>query len=658
VVVRARCPIACKLNLLRYHLLLIEAAGQLPLDGFDLNSPGGTLLTFPVIIGTMKKLVYVRFCRGLATTILITGLNVATSTAADAPLPAGVSVRVDEATARNQVRIQIGEDMLAVDLRDDSSAPPARYFLATGALSTSAGGPAIELWPETRPRDVRSSGHTVIVFGSGFTLADPKREIVLFDLGRCATAGDAAVWLPAERVLVMGRTTSVGRVEATAETDIVAWIAALRRLQGLDPRLVIPGHGAPGGGELLTAQIERLTTLAAVVESDLLAGATTVDIASGSTPEWLVEWRRHDPQAAYAAVEAVVAEVGGLRPPWELLERRELREGPSPIRTDPGWSPPAKVLWLNLWPDRLSLLAVVAPGVEIVPFDSTAEAMMQVADADAIIGAATPELLAAGTKLRWIQVGSAGVEDYLAIPQLGSGEVLLTNGQKLAAPEIAEHVMALARALARGLNQALAAQFKGTWERSEITDVAPLSRLRGKTMLVVGLGGIGTEVARLASAAEMRVIGIRSSSRSGPSFVDRVGLPADLPAFTAEADVVVNCLPLTPETTGLFNAQLFDTMKPTAFFINVGRGGTVVTDALVVALEEGSIAGAGLDVTDPEPLPADHPLWKAPNVIITPHYAARSDIDRERFWLLFRENLRRFVAGEPLLSVVDPERGY
>ena len=256
-----------------------------------------------------------------------------------------------------------------------------------------------------------------------------------------------------------------------------------------------------------------------------------------------------------------------------------------------------------------------------------------------------------------MQVGSAGVERYLRIPQLGSGEVLLTNGQRLASPEIGEHVMALTRALARGLDRAVAAQAKGVWLRSEIASSAPLVRLRGKTMLVVGLGGIGTEVARLASAAGMRVIATRSSRRSGPSFVDRVGLSEDLLDFAAEADVVANCLPLTPETEDIFDAEIFSAMRPTAFFINVGRGGTVDTDALIAALESGQIAGAGLDVTDPEPLPADHPLWKVQGVIITPHYAAWSDVGRERRWLLFRENLRRFVAGERLFSVVDPGTG-
>ena len=131
-----------------------------------------------------------------------------------------------------------------------------------------------------------------------------------------------------------------------------------------------------------------------------------------------------------------------------------------------------------------------------------------------------------------------------------------------------------------------------------------------------------------------------------------------LDALCPELDVVVLALPLAEGTRRLFDRARLARLKSDCLFVNVGRGGTVDTEALIAALEEGEIAGAGLDVTDPEPLPTDHPLWTAPNLIITPHYAAWSDIGRERRWLLYRENLRRFVAGEPLLSVVDPERGY
>jgi phosphoglycerate dehydrogenase-like enzyme/glyoxylase-like metal-dependent hydrolase (beta-lactamase superfamily II) len=574
-------------------------------------------------------------------------------------LPEGVTVSADDATGRNRVMIQVGSDLLAVDLPDDSTSDrPPRYRLATDALSDSARDDAIKLWPEGRPRAEGSASQAAVVFSSGFTLTASGREVVLFDLGRCASAGDAAVWLPKERVLITGRITSVGRVEATMNTDLVSWFDALERLQGLGPQIVVPGHGSPGGAEILNDQMDRLNALREAVEEGLLAGSSAAEIIQSTPIDWFVDWRIQDPKAVSVAVEAMIAEVGGLRIPWELAERRGLREGKSPTKEDPDWKPPRKVLWRNYWPERLPLLTLVAPGVEIVPFESNEEAVAQVGDADAVIGTATRELLAAGSKLRWVQVGSAGVERYLTIPELGSGEVLFTNGQKLASPEIAEHVMALTRALARGLGYAVTAQNRMDWIRSDIGDKAPLQRLRGKTMLVVGLGGIGTEVARLASAAQMRVTGIRSSRRSGPPFVDQVGLTEDLAAFAAEADVVVNCLPMTPATTDIFDAALFKVMKPTAFFVNVGRGGTVDTEALVAALSEGEIAGAGLDVTDPEPLPPGHPLWKAPNLIITPHYAAWSDIGRERRWLLYRENLRRFVAGEPLLSVVDPKRGY
>ncbi len=591
--------------------------------------------------------------------LAITGVLAAMPRPTHAEAPTGVTISIDEISGRNRVAIVIGADTLAVDFgRDAPTDPPPRYRLATGSSDSAPSAASIELWPKSRPRNGTTSEQAAVVFGTGFTLAAPDREVVLFDLGRCSTAGDAAVWLPAERILITGRVTSNERVEATPDSDLVSWIEALHRLKGLAPVLVIPGRGGAGGADILDRQIEHLVALRDEVERGLLAGNSAAAIAAKSKLGWLVEWREGDPEGVRAAVEALVAEVGGLRPPWELIERRGLREGPSPTASEPDWVAPRKILWADWWPERLPLLTLVAPGVEIVPFNSAEEALAHVAEADAVIGAATPELLKAGSNLRWVQVGSAGVERYLSIPRLASGEVLLTNGQKLSSPEISEHVMALARALARGLDHALAAQARGAWEWTEITSSAQLGRLRDKTLLVVGLGGIGTEVARLASAAEMRVIAIRSSRRTGPPFVDRVGLTDELTAFASEADVVVNCLPMTPDTADIFDGALFKAMKPSATFINVGRGGTVDTDALVAALEGGDIAGAGLDVTDPEPLPADHPLWKAPNVIITPHYAARSDAGRERRWLLYRENLRRFVAGEPLLSVVDPERGY
>jgi phosphoglycerate dehydrogenase-like enzyme len=606
------------------------------------------------------------WCRrrvGLALAVMVVA-SVAAATEsppAAARLPDGLVVKVDAETGSNRVLIRIGGDVLAVDTggqpTEGGAAP--RYRLLTGAPEAeAAGGGGLHLWPAGRSDHLAPPDGAAVVFDSRLELSAAGREVVVLDLGRGLTSGDAAVWLPSDGVLVTGDLCSEGRVAATADSDTRAWIRSLEKLRDLGPELVVPGRGPVGGPELLDAEIERLMALRAAAESALLEGLSADRAAAALTDPWFEAWRQRSPEQASAAFEAVYDEVGGLRPPPELIEDRGLREGPSPTRQDPNWAPPRRVLWRNLWPERLQMLARVAPGVVIVPFDSTADALGHVADADALIGAATPELLAAGSRLRWVQVGSAGVERYLEIPELASGAVLLTNGQRLASPEIAEHVMALTRALSRNLRQAVLAQAAGQWRRSELGSSELNRRLRGKTMLVVGLGGIGTEVARLAHAAGMRVTAIRSSRRWGPPFVAKVGLTEDLEAWLAEADVVVNCLPLTEATARVFDAEMFEAMRDDALFINVGRGGTVDTDALIEALVEGRIAGAGLDVTDPEPLPDGHPLWEAPNLIITPHYSAWSDVGRERRWLLYRENLRRFSAGEPLLSVVDPERGY
>jgi phosphoglycerate dehydrogenase-like enzyme len=238
--------------------------------------------------------------------------------------------------------------------------------------------------------------------------------------------------------------------------------------------------------------------------------------------------------------------------------------------------------------------------------------------------------------------------------------VRLTNSQRVFGPAIAEHVMAFVLAYARGLPGYLQAQRDGQWAGGNPGVPGPERAilLSGKTMLVVGLGGIGTEVARRAHAFGMTVLAIRNSRAEPPPFVSRLGVPSDLAAWIKEADVVVDTLPLTADTKGMFDAKVFGAMKRTAFFVNVGRGGTVVTDDLVQALRQGTIAGAGLDVVDPEPLPQGHPLWTAPNLMLTPHTSGDADDERRIVWTIARENLRRYVAGGRLLSVVDVKRGY
>jgi phosphoglycerate dehydrogenase-like enzyme len=233
---------------------------------------------------------------------------------------------------------------------------------------------------------------------------------------------------------------------------------------------------------------------------------------------------------------------------------------------------------------------------------------------------------------------------------------MLTNMQKMSSPVIGEHATAMVLSLARGLVPLGKAMADGKWVRgSEI--IAGMQSYGGKTVLIVGLGGIGTEAARRLAALDMRIIATRRSSREGPEFVDYVGLSHELHELAPQADFIVNALPHTPETKGTFDAAFFDATKRGAHFINVGRGKTVVTADLVAALESGQIAGAALDVTDPEPLPPRHPLWLMNNVIITPHVSSRGG-NRIRHNIVAKENLRRFIAGEALLNVVDPELGY
>jgi phosphoglycerate dehydrogenase-like enzyme len=339
----------------------------------------------------------------------------------------------------------------------------------------------------------------------------------------------------------------------------------------------------------------------------------------------------------------------------ELIEQTGIEVGDVAMRDMPGWREPRKIVMPDYDLSAQELEALL-PGVEVVIARSEAEILANIKGADAIIGSCNRHLIDAAEDAIWVQVGSAGVDRCVGAERIANGSAVLTNMQKMSSPVIGEHVIALTLSLARNIPQFAKNMSGGKWHRR--SDVANgMMSVAGKTMLVIGLGGIGTEAARRAAALDMRVIGTRRSSREGPDFVAYVGLSDELFELAAEADFIVNALPLTKETTGLLNEEFFSAAKHGAFLINVGRGPTVVTDDLVAALKSGKIAGAALDVTDPEPLPADHPLWQMDNVIVTPHVSSR-DSNRARRMILLKENLRRFAAGDALLNVVDPELGY
>jgi phosphoglycerate dehydrogenase-like enzyme len=340
-----------------------------------------------------------------------------------------------------------------------------------------------------------------------------------------------------------------------------------------------------------------------------------------------------------------------------LIETLSLPASPVAARDLPGWRVPTQIAVAYADSERLAQLQAAVPDVRLRALDRQAPLPPQLADVQAVVGVCSAEVLAAAKQLHWIQLLSVGVERCVVVPGLAERGIVLSNMQRTSAVPIAEHAIAMMMALARGLPHYGRAQQVRVW-RGDADERQAMREVTGRTLLVVGLGGIGTEVARRAHGLGMRVIATRNSSRDGPDFVAQVGLPDELLTLAAQADVVVNATPLTPETTDLFDRTFFAALKPGAYFINVGRGRSVVTDALVAALRSGRVAGAGLDVVEPEPLPKSHALWLQPNVIITPHVAASSDVQGERYWIVVAENLRRYVAGEPLLNVVDIARGY
>ena len=352
--------------------------------------------------------------------------------------------------------------------------------------------------------------------------------------------------------------------------------------------------------------------------------------------------------AAHAAEESVA----------QVIAELGLKEDAKAVREYAGWKKPKTVVMVVDSPERLKWMQEVAPGVKLIPAVNTEGAIPLIGDVDVVMNVGcNPTIVNAAKKARWIHNANAGVEQCRGIPALTSGKVLFTNMARVNGGTMAEHVIALMFGLTRGIVTFAKATEREEWNPRLVT-FSQMWEVRGRTMLVAGLGGIGTEVARLAHALGMNVIATRGSGTTGPDFVSKVGKGEDLAKFAAEADIVVGSLPLTPETKGVFNKALFDGMKRGSLFINVGRGESVVQDDLIAALNSGQLGGAGLDVTTPEPLPKGHPLWKAKNLVVTSHTSSYSEQRTDRVWAVTREQLRRYVAGEKMLSVVDAQRGY
>lgn len=337
-----------------------------------------------------------------------------------------------------------------------------------------------------------------------------------------------------------------------------------------------------------------------------------------------------------------------------------------------GGGPMRLVIYPGLADERLGRVRAAVPGVDVVDAPDEASAIATVGEADAFFGKMTPAILAAATRLRWIQSPTASLEHYL-FPALQAHPATLTNMRGIHRKPIAEQVMGYVLSFARNLHQYVRLQERATWaplggekERSSfatgpgtVTAIDRATRdVAGASMGIIGLGEIGREVARRAAAFEMMVLAVDAQPGLQASGVSEIVPPDRLDDVLERSDYVVVTLPQTPETVGLFDRDRFAHMRPDGYFINVGRGAVVVLDDLVAALRAGTFAGAALDVFEIEPLPRDHPLWAMENVIITPHTAGYAPSVAGRYLTVLIENLTRFSEGRPLLNEVDKSRWY
>jgi phosphoglycerate dehydrogenase-like enzyme len=350
----------------------------------------------------------------------------------------------------------------------------------------------------------------------------------------------------------------------------------------------------------------------------------------------------------------------------------------------PNWTFPNKMVVIVDTPARTAWLqAAMPPGVTVVGVPDNESGMRILSDANAFIlangdcgaarGHGSAEMWKNAPKLEWIHSAAGGTDQCMVATSLANGNILLTNSQKVKSDGLMETAFGFIFALSRNIDNALDNQRRGSFD--SVPGTRPAKQLEGATMLVVGLGGAGTEIARVGHEIGMSVIATRASSHDGPPYVDYVGLSHELPDLIGRADLVVIATPLTPDTRGLFNAAMFSRMKRGAMLVDFTRAEIVVPEDLAAALRDGRLGSAGLFWATNSPLPKDSPLWTAPNLILTSWGTENRYSDSRRYshaaapnpkaqradelrWILVRENMRRFGTGDKMYSVVDLKRGY
>ena len=299
------------------------------------------------------------------------------------------------------------------------------------------------------------------------------------------------------------------------------------------------------------------------------------------------------------------------------------------------------------WPEKIRQ---AVPGAVAKIYAEPKDALADIETADAAYGTVPPELFARAKKLRWICASRAGLGGAWFYDALVKSEVVVTGMHGSYNEHLSTHAVAFLLAFARRFEHYL---LQKRWQRGP-----GMIDLPSQTVLIVGIGGAGSEASRLCAAFGMRVLGIDPRVTDRPAGMAELDTPDRLAKRLGEADFVIVTTPETPDTLGMFDGRLFSRMKRGAYFINIARGRCVVTQDLIAALQSGQLAGAGLDVVDPEPLPDDNPLWGMPNVLITPHVAILGTPYRQKWEAILLDNCRRFAAGQPLLNVVDKEKWY
>jgi phosphoglycerate dehydrogenase-like enzyme len=299
--------------------------------------------------------------------------------------------------------------------------------------------------------------------------------------------------------------------------------------------------------------------------------------------------------------------------------------------------------------DHIKKIEGLSPDIQVLIEE---DVQRVIADVDILVaGKFNAEILHKAANLKWVHALAAGV-DRLLFPEFIDSDIILTNSSGVHPIPISEHVLGMMLMFARGLHAAMKSQYQKKWERPTPVE------LYGKTLGIIGFGSIGERIGQLGKCCGMQVIGLKRNVDYPTTNAHRLLPPENLDALLERSDFVVCALPLTPQTTHYFTLKELKKMKDTAYLINISRGKTIEEEDLIEALQSGIIKGAGLDVFEEEPLPADSPLWDMDNVIITPHYAGSTPEYFNRAISIFCENVQRYLQGESLLNRVDKKRGY